>query len=127
MCCALVEVWRGTDSSATACRAECVNLKRAHQDGPNGTHRKGAPTGAHRAEFALPPSQDGMRRELFLRISSSIFDQGVKARGHGAIRKGGPFYSLLKLSVSVPLFHVSMPWLKVCSMGRFRNSITHSR
>jgi hypothetical protein len=47
MCCAVVEVWLGTDSSATACRAECVNLNRAHQNGPNGTHRKHAPTGAH--------------------------------------------------------------------------------
>lgn len=34
--------------------------------------------------------------------------------------------SLLKLSVSGSLFQVGVPWLKVCSMGRFRNSITRS-
>ena len=44
---------------------ECVNLIGAHQDGPNGTHRKGAPTGAHHAEFAPQPSQDGMNREMY--------------------------------------------------------------
>lgn len=34
-------------------------------------------------------------------------------------------YSLSKLSVSVPLFQLRVPWLNVSSMGRFRNSITH--
>jgi len=36
-----------------------------------------------------------------------------------------PDYSLLKLSMSVPLFQVSVPLLKACSIGRCRKSSTH--